>query len=89
MPLKDELELSVAFESNEALAGTIKHISTINPKTKDKQRANWKRCEFVKACIKRNIRLNINAEQNKKNYLYGLTGKRIRESKWLSWIHQC
>ncbi|KAF0487834.1 hypothetical protein F8M41_022465 [Gigaspora margarita] len=32
----------------------------------EEQRIDWKRCEFVKSCIKRNISLNDNAEQNKK-----------------------
>ncbi|CAG8808018.1 41184_t:CDS:2 [Gigaspora margarita] len=32
----------------------------------EEQRTDWKRSESVKSCIKRNISLNDNAEQNKK-----------------------
>ncbi|CAG8747392.1 14133_t:CDS:2, partial [Racocetra persica] len=36
--------------------------------TKELNRDNdWKRCDFVKACIEQNIHLDNNAELNKKN----------------------
>ncbi|CAG8810329.1 30285_t:CDS:2 [Gigaspora margarita] len=78
MPLEDELKLSVAFESNEVLTDTPSiqkrrafairnHKRNISRQELiEEQRIDWKRCEFVKSCIKRNISLNDNAEQNKK-----------------------
>ncbi|KAF0427251.1 hypothetical protein F8M41_006084 [Gigaspora margarita] len=47
----------------------------------EEKRTDWKRCEFVKACIERNIHLNDNAEQNKKKLFTWFDGKKNREKQ--------
>ncbi|CAG8839587.1 31790_t:CDS:2, partial [Gigaspora margarita] len=45
------------------------------------KRTNWKRCEFVKACLEQSILLDDNVEQNKKKLFTWFDGKKTKEKQ--------
>ncbi|CAG8476091.1 7581_t:CDS:2 [Cetraspora pellucida] len=71
---QDEDSVNTTPSSKAIVRSTLENLFT-------EKRLNWKRCEFVKACIEQNIHLDNNAELNKKKLFTWFDGKKTKEKQ--------